>query len=183
MWRQLNVFWIVLRSVRMLSQVAHEASSLATHSSGHSLALLCRKDMHPLITSTTGKKTRKAHILPRMPKSPSIILARCAHAARRITFICLGTSCHDRPVEYSQEQNVVATCQARATAHVLADVQCNKIRVVHQKARMVVTHSDCAELFVWDFEKQPDYNLNTKVSTTMAHSACSACAIDIDSSM
>ena len=37
-------------------------------------------------------------------------------------------------------------------------MQCNKIRVVQQRPSMVVTHSDCAEVFVWDFAKQPDFS-------------------------
>ena len=35
-----------------------------------------------------------------------------------------------------------------------ACMQCNKIRVIPQYDNMVVTHSDCPDLYVWDFEKQ-----------------------------
>jgi hypothetical protein len=48
-------------------------------------------------------------------------------------------------------------------------LQCNKIRVIHQKPHMVITHSDCAELFLWDFQKQPDY------SASKAHVRPCAC--------
>lgn len=37
-------------------------------------------------------------------------------------------------------------------------MQCNKIRVIHQRPNVVVTHSDVPELYLWDFDRQPDLN-------------------------
>jgi histone-binding protein RBBP4 len=39
--------------------------------------------------------------------------------------------------------------------------ECNKIRDIRQHPHMVVTHSDVAEVYLWDFSKQPDNNTGT----------------------
>jgi hypothetical protein len=64
---------------------------------------------------------------------------------------------------------VIGTCQVNVCSLLALTqrywmVQCNKIRIIQQHHRMVVTHSDCAELFLWDFDKQPDWSAS-KVSS------------------
>lgn len=48
-------------------------------------------------------------------------------------------------------------------------VQCNRIIDIKQVEDMVVTHSDCADVFVWDFAKQaPFQSQSAKVSARTA---------------
>jgi hypothetical protein len=83
----------------------------------------------------------------------------CRLAAPHATpFLCSRSRARVRhlPRTRARRSIVSASCRSRSIVSINRIAQVNRIRELPQQPEIVVTHSDCEEVYVWNTRNQPD---------------------------